>query len=181
MIPERIEAHHLRLLDLNPGQTHCSLPPRFSDELCCVKTGVFDSRYEIRSRDRCIATLRLSGIFRPTVSAENDDGAWFFEPEKRSIVIRSQDSLRELATVDLSLSDHAAILRFPDGRALVFTSDFWKGHAEFQTPSGDPVVSFRFHGLFRPSAGIEVLERGRQLPELSWLLMLGWSLVVGYF
>ena len=128
-----------------------------------------------------MATLHVNGIFRPTVSAENDDGAWFFEPEERSIVVRTQDSLRELATVDLSLSDHAAILRFPDGRALVFTSDFWKGHAEFQTPAGDPVVSFRFHGLFRPSAGIEVLERGRQLPELSWLLMLGWSLVVGYF
>jgi hypothetical protein len=180
MIAERIEAPSLRLLDLASGQTCRSFSTRFEGELSCVKTGLFNSQYEIHAGDRCIGALRLSGLFRPTVNATTNDGAWFFEPGERSVVVRSQHPLRDLATVDLSFSDHGGILRFPDGRALIFSSDFWKGRAEFQTPSGDPVVRFRFHGMFRPSAGIDVLEGGKRLPELSWLLMLGWSLIVGY-
>ena len=180
MIAERIEAHSLPLLDLLSRQAHSSSPLRGPGELSCVKTGVLNSRYEILSGDRCVAAMQLSGLFRPTVSATTEEGAWFFEPEERSIVVRSQHPLRDLATVDLSFSDHGGILRFPDGRVLIFSSDFWKGRAEFQTPSGDPVVRFRFHGMFRPSAEIDVLEGGSKLPELSWLLMLGWSLIVGY-
>lgn len=180
MIAERIEAHSLRLLDLAAGQTRRSPSTRFGGELSCAKTGFFNSQYEIHAGDRCIGAFRLNGLFRPTVNATTDEGAWFFEPEERSIVVRSQHPLRDLATVDLSFSDHGGILRFPDGRAFIFSSDFWKGRAEFQTPSGDPVVRFRFHGMFRPSAEIDILEGGRKLPELPWLLMLGWSLIVGY-
>lgn len=172
MIAETI-AYQPKVVDLKPGQIR-------DTQLSCVKTGILEDRYEIRSTDRRVAALRLRGLFRPSISAEADDGAWFFEPLDRSIVVRSMDTLRELATVDMSFSDHGGIVRFRDGRALIFSSDFWKGLAEFQTPSGDPVVRFQFHGLFRPSADIEILERGKQLPELSWLLMLGWSLIVGY-
>lgn len=180
MIAERVQTRHLRLLDVTTALACPQQPARFSGELSCVKSGFFDNRYEIRTGDRCIAALQLSGLFRPTVSATTGDGAWFFEPGERCIVVRSQHPLRELATVDLSFSDHGGIVRFTDGRAYLFSSDFWKGQAEFQTPSGDPVVRFRFHGLFRPRAEIEVLEMGRQLPELSWFMMLGWSLIVGY-
>jgi len=180
MIAERIEAYRLPHLDLISRQAHRSSPVSLSGEFSCVKTGVFDNRYVIRTGDRPIAALQLSGLFRPTVSATTDDGAWFFEPVERSIVVRSQHPLRELATVDLSFSDHGGIVRLPDGRAYLFSSDFWKGRAEFQTPSGDPVVRFRFRGWFRPRADIEILEKGRQLPELAWFMMLGWSLIVGY-
>ena len=180
MIAERIEPHRLPHPELLSPQAHRSTPVRFSGEFSCVKTGILDSRYEIRTRDRCIATVQLSGLFRPTVSATTGEGVWFFEPVERSLVVRSQHPLRDVATVDLGFSDHGGILRFPDGRVLIFSSDFWRGCAEFQTPSGDPVVRFRFHGMFRPSAEIDVLEGGRKLPELSWLLMLGWSLIVGY-
>jgi hypothetical protein len=180
MIAERVQTRHLRLLDGAATQVRLQQSARFSGELSCVKSGFFDSRYEIRTGERCIAALQLSGLFRPTVNATTADGAWFFEPVDRSIVVRTQHPLRDLATVDLSFSDHGGILRFPDGRTYLFSSDFWKGWAEFQTPSGDPVVRFRFHGLFRPRAEIEILEGGRAIPELSWFTMLGWSLIVGY-
>ena len=180
MIAERVQTRHLRLLDGAVTQASPHEPARFSGELSCVKSGFLDSRYEIRTGKRCIAALQLSGLFRPTVNATADDKEWFFEPGERSIFVRSLHPLRDLATVDLSFSDHGGIVRFPDGRAYLFSSDFWKGRAEFQTPSGDPVVRFRFRGLFKPRAEIEVLEIGRQLPELTWFMMLGWSLIVGY-
>src|SRR3990172_7657312 len=126
MIAERIEAHGLRLLDLTTVQIRPRLPACLNGELSCVKTGLFDGRYEIRTGERCVASLQLSGFFRPTVSAKTDDGAWYFEPEGRSIAVRSQHPLRDLATVDLSFSDHGGIVRFADGRAYIFSSDFWK-------------------------------------------------------
>lgn len=180
MIAERVQTRRFRLLDAAALQAGIRKPAGVSGELSCVKSGFLDNRYEIRTGDRPIAALQLSGLFRPTVSATTDDGAWFFEPVGRSIVVRSQHPLRELATVDLSFSDHGGIVRLSDGRAFLFSSDFWKGRAEFQTPSGDPVVRFRFRGWFRPRAEIDILERGRQLPELAWFTMLGWALIVGY-
>lgn len=180
MTAQRIEAYHLQPFDLTAGQARRSSPLSVSGVLSCAKTGLFWGRYEIHAGERCVGALQLSGLFRPTVRATSNDGEWFFEPAEHSIVVRSQHPLCELATVDLSFSDHAGIVRFPDGRAYVFTSDFWKGRAEFQTPSGAPVVRFRFRGLFRPRAEIEILEKGRQMPELSWFMMLGWSLIVGY-
>lgn len=80
----------------------------------------------------------------------------------------------------MSLSDHAGILHTSEGQVLILNSDFWKGNAEFQTPSGEPLVRLRFRGIFRPSAEVEILGNGKHLNELPWILMLGWYLIVGY-
>jgi len=80
----------------------------------------------------------------------------------------------------MSFSSCGGILRTPDGQALVLQSNYWKGCAEFQTPSGEPLIRFRYRGLFRPSADVEILGKGKRLRELPWILMLGWCLIVGY-
>ncbi|TSA16962.1 hypothetical protein D4R75_12725, partial [bacterium] len=144
---------------------------------------VFGNQYELRSADRCVATLSIGGFFRPTGQGDGIDGCWAFEPldgGTRKIVVRADKSFRDVAVFDMSLSDHAGILRTSEGRVLILNSDFWKGNAEFQTPSGEPLIRFRFHGLFRPSAEVEILGEGKYLRELPWILMLGWCLIVGY-
>lgn len=179
MTTQTMQHQHLRLLDQSAYAVRRSQPASFAGRLTCVKKGLLDSRYELRSGGRLLAELSLQGIVRPSASATSDDGAWFFEPEGRAIVVRSQDRLRDVAVVDLSFSDHGGILRLPDGRTYLFFSDFWKGRAEFQTPSGQPVIRYRFRGLFRPHAEIEVLDAGKTIPELTWVVVLGWSLIVG--
>lgn len=179
MTTQMHQDQQLRLLDLSTHAVRRSRPASHTGGLTCVKKGLLDSRYEVRSGDRFVAELSLRGILRPTASARSDDGAWFFEPEGRAIVVRTQDRLRDLAVVDLSFSDHGGILRIPDGRTYLFLSYFWKGRAEFQTPSGQSLVRYRFRGLLRPHAKIEILDAARAIPELNWIVLLGWSLIVG--
>lgn len=173
MMTARLQAHHLR--HPQQGDDHARHHP-----LRCVTTGFLGGRYEVRSMNRCVGMIRLRGLFRPRVLACSDEGEWIFEPSGHWLVVRSGHSHHELATIDMSFSRHGGILRFRDGRTFIYVADFWKGRAEFQTPSGDPVMQFRFHGLLRPSAEVEIHKAGRQLSELTWLPMLGWSLIVGY-
>jgi hypothetical protein len=152
-------------------------------ELKWTQPSIFSSRYELRSGDTVVGALNVHGLFRPSATGQSQDSAWTFEPEaarRGSIVVRARDSFHELAVFEIGASDRGGLLRFGDGRALTFTSDFWKGRAEFQTLSGDPLIRFRTHGMLRLSATVQILARARQMSELSWLAMLGWFLIVGY-
>jgi hypothetical protein len=148
-----------------------------------VKSGVFGNRYELQSDDRCLARLTVSGFFHPAGYGEGIGGCWEVEPLERDsgkIVVRANESFQEVGVFDMSLSSRGGILRTPDGQALVLESDYWKGRAEFQTPSGEPLIRFRYRGFFRPSADVEILGKGKCLREFPWILMLGWCLIVGY-
>jgi hypothetical protein len=176
-----MQAHPLRLLDLTADHVARAKVVQYSGALRWMKPGLFGRHYELRSSDRCLATLSIRGLFRPEAIGEAGRESWIIEPlEPGKIVVRTRHSFKEAAVFDMSLSDHAGILRFEDGRTLMLSSNFWKGSAEFQTLSGDPLIRYRFHGLVRPSSEMEVLSEGSRMPELSWLLMLGWFLIVVY-
>lgn len=148
-----------------------------------VKPSMFGNEYELRLAGRCVATLTVSGFFHPAGHGEGVGGCWAVEPLQRDsgkIIVRADKSFRDVGVFDMSLSDHAGILRTSEGHVLILNSDFWKGSAEFQSPTGEPLIRFRFHGLFRPSAEVEILGEGKCLRELPWILMLGWCLIVGY-
>jgi hypothetical protein len=176
-----MQAHPLRLLDLTAEPVARTRIIQDAGTLRWMKPGLFGRQYELRSSDRCLATLSIRGLFRPEATGEAGRESWIMEPlEPGKIVVRARPSYHEAAVFDMSLSDHAGILRFEDGRTIMLSSNFWKGSAEFQTLSGEPLIRYRFHGVLRPSADTEILSEGRRMPELSWLLMLGWFLVVGY-
>jgi hypothetical protein len=157
--------------------------PRTFAPLRWAKSGFLGSRYELQSADQCIATLSLRGFFQVTGFGAGFNGCWDFEPlggGTGKIVVRADKSFRDVGVFDMSLSNHAGILRTSEGHVLILNSEFWKGLAEFQTPFGEPLIRFRYHGLFRRSADVEILDKGRCLHELPWILMLGWCLIVGY-
>jgi hypothetical protein len=154
-----------------------------AEPLRWVKPSMFGSRYELRSASRCVARLTVGGFFHPTGHGEGIEGGWEVEPLERDsgkIVVRTNDTFREVGVFDMSFSSRGGILRTPDGQALVLQSDYWKGRAEFQTPSGEPLIRFRYRGLFRPTADVEILGKGKCLRGLPWILMLGWCLIIGY-
>ncbi|MCX6134206.1 MAG: hypothetical protein NTU47_10385 [Ignavibacteriales bacterium] len=144
---------------------------------------MFGNDYELRSAGDCVATLTVSGFFHPAGHGKGIGGSWEMEPlarESGRIVVRADGSFREVGVFEMIFPDGGGILRTNEGQALVLRSDFWKGRAEFETPSGEPLIRFRFRGLFRPSADVEILGKGKDLRELPWILMLGWCVIVGY-
>ncbi len=183
MIAEEIQSHPLRMAEPRAEIVDRKIQAQASGELRWVQPSFFRSQYELHSAGRCVATMRVRGMFRPSATGENADGSWTFEPfgpAPGKFVVRARGSYSELAIFDLGLSDHGGVLQLSDGRALFLRSDFWKGRAELQTLAGEVILRYRYHGVLRPSADVEVLGKGKQMPELSWLLMLGWCLIVGY-
>ena len=153
------------------------------EHLRWVKTTAFRNCFELRSADRTESKLTIRGFFRPSAHSEGAEGSWEVEPlnqETGQIVIRSARSFQEAGVFDMIIPSGGGILRTTGGEAFVFRSNFWKGVAEFQTPSGESLVRFRYRGLFRPSADVEILGKGRSLRELPWILTLGWCLIVAY-
>ena len=176
-----MQAQPLRLLDITADHIVRPKVVQQSGALRWMKPGFFGRHYELRSSDRCVATLSLRGLFRPEATGEAGRESWILEQlEPGKIVVRTRPTYQEEAVFDMSLSDHAGVLRFQDGRTLLLSSNSWKGSAEFQTLSGEPVLRYHFHGLVRPSAEMEILREGSRMPELSLLLILGWFLIVGY-
>ena len=183
MIAERFQTYPLPLPDFPAQPVPKERPAKLAERFRWVKSSLFGSRYELRSAGRWVATLTVSGFLHPSGHGEGVEGCWAVEPLERDsgkIVIRANDTFQEVGVFDMRFSSRGGILRTSDGQALVLQSDYWKGCAEFQTPSGEPLIRFRYRGLFRPSADVEILGKGKCLRELPWILMLGWCLIVGY-
>ncbi len=183
MISERIQVSPLLFSGIGEERAEHGGALRASAPLRWMKSGFFGNRYELQSANRCIATLSLRGFFQPAGYGAGFDGCWDIGPLNGGtgkIVVRSDDTLQEVGVFDMGLSSGGGILRTPDGQALVLQSDCWKGYAEFQTPSGEPLVRFRYRGFLRRSADVEILGEGKGLRELPWIVMLGWCLIVGY-
>jgi hypothetical protein len=183
MEAERIRVQPLRHLDLAQELVIRKRGDQCAAHLRWVKPELLGNQYELRSSERTLGTMTIRGFYHPSATGEGADGCWTIEPlgsGTGKIVVRNSDSLCDVAVFDMSFSDHGGMLRIPDGRVLVLQSDFWKGFVEFQTPAGEPVIRFRFHGLLRPSAEMEILGEGRRMTELPWILMLGWCFIVGY-
>jgi hypothetical protein len=180
---ERLLTYPLPLPELAVSPVLKQRPALSVDHLRWVKSCIFGQRYELRSSDRRLATLAIKGFFHPVGEGDGSEGNWVLEPldrESGTIAVRSGDSFQEVGVFEMAFSGGGGILRTPDGQIFVLRADFWKGRAEFQTPSGEPLIRFRYRGLFRPSADVEILGKGKHLRELPWILMLGWCLIVAY-
>lgn len=183
MIAARLQTYTLPLPDV---QASAPVRDALIKRAWCmrwVKPSLFGNQYELWTDGHREATLTVNGFFHPVGCCEGIGGRWIVEPLRRdtgAIVVRSMDSYSEVGSFTMGLSAHGGILRTHDNQALILESDFWKGRAEFQTPSGEPLIRYRYRGLIRPSAEVEILDKGRHLQGLPWISMLGWCLIVGY-
>ena len=59
------------------------------------------------------------------------------------------------------------------------TSNFWQTEYGYKTTEGEPLVSFKIKmGLLHQSTEFEILPTGENVPELPWMILLGWYLAV---
>jgi len=183
MIPEQIQIQHQQFLSSTKKAPAQTVPGQAVSELKWTRPSIFRSRYQLWSPERIVAELNIHGLFRPSGTGQSSDGSWIFEPDGRRpgmLLVRTRVSFRDEAVFEIGTTHRGGLLRLMDGRAYVFSSDFWKGRAEFQTLSGEPLIRFRTHGTVRLSADVQIFARTLQMPEVSWLTMLGWFLIVGY-
>ena len=146
-----------------------------------AQPSLFKSLYELRSGDTLVAALRLRSIWGTFATAESGDGCWTFKRVgfwQTRATIRPSDSEKKIATFKNNTWSGGGTLVFPDGRQYPANTNFWQTQYEFTTQTGESLIHYRNHGVFRTSAEVTILPPAREVPELPWMVMLGWYLIL---
>ncbi len=138
--------------------------------------------YELRSDDFVAARLDFRSSWGSFATAASADGTWTFKRVgfwQTRVTIRAEGSDKELATFHNNTWSGGGTLQFPDGRKFPASTNFWTTQYEFKTETGEPIVSFRkIGGLLHMSADVDIHPLARSIPEMPWMVMLGWYLAV---
>jgi hypothetical protein len=152
------------------------------EELRIVQPNMLQHRYEIRSGDSVIGEMTFPTVFSSTARAESEEGSWTFHRRgflRRRTSIRIAGREDEIGSFVASGWTHRGSLHLPDGRTYRLGPNFWLTSLEITTNDGSPLARFdRIRWFLRRSAAIRIRPEAAGLPELPWLVFLGWHIVV---
>ncbi len=153
-----------------------------SHGLTWTQPHAFRMEYELRVGAELVATLRFKSSFGSTATGESADGRWTFQRDgfwQTHIKIRAAGSETDLATFKPNTWSNGGTLEFPDGRQWQISTNFWQSRYDLTTETGENLLSYtQMGGMFHLSAVVEIGPQSIDLPELPWLVMLGWYLAV---
>jgi hypothetical protein len=151
-------------------------------DLRWVQPRYFRPIYELRAGEQVLATLAFRNSFGSAATGESADGCWNF---KRigflgtQVTIRACGSESDIALFRNSTWGSGGSLEMPDGRKLPANINFSATRYQLMAQPGVPVLTFnRIGGLLRLSGDVLVHDTARVMPELPWLVILGWYLTV---
>lgn len=150
-------------------------------QLRWVQPHVFQPVYELRQGDDTVATLALRSVFGSFATARSADGAWTF---KRVGFWQTRATVRaEGGTADMAVFEHhtwsgGGTLRVASGRSIRVTTNLWQSKIEFQLADDHFLFRYRTEGFLRQQAELEILPSLEAMPEMPWLILFGWYLVV---
>jgi hypothetical protein len=151
-------------------------------ELKWVQPKAMQMEYELRSAEEPVASLRFRSSFGSLATGECADGCWTF---KRVGFWRTRATIRVCGTETDIAAFHnntwtsGGTLEMPDGRILPANSNFWMTQYEFRTEGGETLVRYRrIGGILHLSSEVEIRPAAASMPELPWLVILGWYLTV---
>jgi hypothetical protein len=137
--------------------------------------------YELHADDELIATLNFRSSFGTFATAESADGCWTF---KRIGFWQTRATIRrcgwdtEIATFKNNTWSRGGTLELSDGRKIQATTNMWQTNLEFKMESGEVLFRLKSGGFVHLSATVAVEPDAAGMPELPWMVMLGWYLMV---
>lgn len=139
--------------------------------------------YELQAANEVVATLHFRSSFGTFATAKCAEGKWtfkrvgFWHPR---VTIRAYGSDTNLAVFIDNTWSGGGTLEMPDGRKFPANTNFWATQYEFQTESGEPLVSYKkIGGWLHLSSATEIHPVAKAtIAELPWIVMLGWYLSV---
>jgi len=146
-----------------------------------VRPSQSDRRFELRNREGLVATLSFRNASGTFARARSADGCWTF---KRVGLWQTRATVRaEGATADLAGFDHhtwggGGTIRLADGRAIRVTANLRLQAVDVQFTEGHLLFRYRTDGFLLRQSELDVPQPLEGMPELPWLLLFGWYLVV---
>lgn len=156
-----------------------------SQPLKWVQPHTMKMEYELRSGETVAAALNFRSSWGSLATATSGDGTWTFKRVgfwQTRATVRAEGSDKDLAVFHNATWSSGGTLEFPDGRKYLANTNFWSTRYEFKTEVGEPLISFvKIGGLLHMSADVEIHPAALQIPEMPWMVMLGWYLAVMMF
>lgn len=146
-----------------------------------VQPRALKMEYELREGEEVVATLRFRSSWGSFATAESADGCWTFKRVgfwQTRATVRPCGSETEIASFRQGTWASGGTLEMPDGRKFPVSTNFWQTRYQVQTESGEPLITYKTHGIVRLEARMEIAPQAAGMPELPWIAMLGWYLAV---
>ena len=146
-----------------------------------VQPRVLKMHYELRAGDELVATLRFRNSFGSFATGESADGCWTFKRVgfwQTRVTVRSCDGDSDIASFKNNTWSGGGTLELSDGRAFRATTNLWQTKLEFQNESNNTRIQFKSGGLLHQSATVRIQAGAVGTPELPFMMMLGWYLIV---
>lgn len=150
-------------------------------ELKGRQPNAFKMEYELLAGEDLVAALRFRSAWGTLATAQSADGCWTFKRVgffQTRITIRPCDSENELAVFRNNTWSSGGTLELPAGRKYLASSNFWATQYDFRTEEGTPMIHFQQEGILNLSTRITLLPEASNIPELPWMTLLGWYLVI---
>jgi len=157
------------------------IPQVIGRELKWQQPKAWKMQYELRADDELIATLRFRSSFGSFATAESADGCWTFKRVgfwQTKATIRACGSDIDIAVFRNNTWSGGGTLELSEGRKFLATTNVWQTNFEFQSETGQILVRFKPGGFVHLSATVEIQPDAADVPELPWIVMLGWYLTV---
>ncbi len=138
--------------------------------------------FELRDGDEIVSALRFRSLLGSFATADTSDGSWTFKRVgfwKTRVTICAAGSETEIASFHNNTWSSGGTLTLADGLSFRANTNFWMSKFEFSSEAGEPLVRFRkLGGVIHLSSKMEVLPAAAAMPQLPWLVALGWYLAV---
>jgi hypothetical protein len=151
-------------------------------ELKWVQPHTLKMNYELHAGDKVAATLQFRSSFGSFATGTSADGSWTFKRVgfwQTKVTVRASGGETDLAVFKNNTWSGGGTLELPDGRMYPANTNFWATQYEFKTEMGDALISYReIGGMLHMGAVTEIHPPAKALPELPWMVLLGWYLTV---
>jgi hypothetical protein len=138
-------------------------------------------RYELRADDTIVATLTFRSDWGSFATAESADGCWTFKRVgfwQTRTTVRQCGSETNLATFQHNTWSGGGALTLSDGRVFPLTTNTWQTKLDLLDPQQMSLLHYASTGLFKLGATLIVEPHALAIPELPWLALFGWYVIV---
>jgi hypothetical protein len=149
-------------------------------QLKWTQPGAFKMHYELLAGDELAATLRFRSEVGSLATGKSADGCWTFKRIgffQTRVTIRVCGEETDIAVFRNTWNGGGA-LELPNGRKVLMTTSLLQSNLEFKTESEVALLQFKSSGFLHLSTLVEVQREAIGLPELPWMVFLGWYLIV---
>ena len=151
-------------------------------ELKWIQPRAMKRGFELKNGEETVAVLDFRSAFGSLATAGTAEGSWTFKRVgfwSSRVTIRPADHDQEIAIFRNSTWSAGGSLEMADGRRDRANTNFWMTSFEFKGDGDEPLVRFvKIRGMVHLSSMVEITPAGARLPELPWIVALGWYLTV---